>query len=92
MTKDIEALAKIGEQVVFGKLNNSLNELTRELAFREQDSRHEWETGFKIKAELYIQIRNQAFNLGLNVLHYEAEFSRLNKRYSELTKKELITI
>jgi hypothetical protein len=85
MTKDIEALAKIGERVVFDRLNNSLNELTRELAFREQDERHEWVTGFKIKAELYTKIRNDAVNLGLDVSKYEEEFSRLDKKYSELT-------
>jgi hypothetical protein len=92
MTKNIEALAKIGEQVVFNKLNDSLNKLTRELVYREQDLRHEWETGFKIKAKLYAQIRNEAIGFGLDISNYEEEFSRLNKKYLELIKKETIVV
>jgi len=85
MTKDIEALAKIGEQVVLNKLDNSINELTRELVYREQDSRHEWEEGFRTKSKLYQEERDNAINLGLDVSYYEKEFFELTDKYSKIT-------
>jgi hypothetical protein len=92
MEKNIEALAQIGEWVMLEKLNDALNGLTKELAFRTQDLRHEWETGFKKMAELYTKIKDEAVNLGLDVSDYECEFSKLSKRYSEIAKKDLIIV
>jgi len=87
--KDIEALAKIGEKIVLGKLSNSLNIITNGLAFRKEDLRDRWKSEFKRGVESYKEERDKAISLGLDISDYEKEFLGLTNRYSEITGEKI---
>jgi hypothetical protein len=90
MTKNIEALAKIGEKVILKGLNDSLNQVVISLTLREQSYGPDWKMDIRYNAEVYRKEKDRAVKLGLDVSSYEEEFSRVNKRYLEITGENLL--
>jgi len=85
MTKNIEALAKIGEETVLGKLKDSAGVLNYQFEFNEKHPNNYWKHNFRLGAFFYREKRKEATELGLDVSMYDLEFSKAITKYVELT-------
>ena len=87
MGKNIEGLAKVGEEYLLEKLK-LLVEINITCSLRDMDGKEGspyWKNNFRGGVRAYHEVRAQAVNLGLNVSGYDDEVLKLTTLYSQLT-------
>jgi hypothetical protein len=84
MAKDIEGLAKIGEELLLQRLNLSVFVLDQRLD-DVGNSQISWKDNFRNGIYIYRKIRNHATSLGLDVSEYDKKILALTELYSKIT-------
>ena len=85
--KDIEGLAKVGEEYLLEKLR-LLVKINMTCSLRDRNGKGGspyWKNNFRGGVQGYHEIKAQAVNLGLDVSVYDKEVLRLTTLYSQLT-------